>query len=183
MNCVFYSCPRKSRKGGGIAVIFKNMFKCRLLPTDSYDSFEVILCNVESSCSLLIAVIYRPPNSKSDFLRDFSKCVSDIVTKTDNLLIVGDCVVLQKPLVKLFVQLIDSFNLKQSVYGPTHKLGHTLDLILSSGFPIKDIYVIDTGLSDHRHVVFDSEIFLLQPCIPAFYFSCSPLKFINRNAF
>lgn len=124
MNCGFFSRPRKSRKGGGIAVIFKNMFKCRLLSVDSYDSFEtVLLCKVESPCSLLIAVLYRPPNSKSDFLRDFSEFLSDIVTRGDNLLIVGDFNIHlccpSKPLVKEFVQLIDSFNLLISIWSYT----------------------------------------------------------------
>lgn len=68
MNCGFFSCPRESGKVCGIAVIFKKI-KCRLLSVDSYDIFEDILCKVESLCSLLIAVIYRPPNSKSDFLK------------------------------------------------------------------------------------------------------------------
>lgn len=161
-NCGFFSCPRKSKKGGGVAVIFKNSFKCRQIPAESFDSFEAMLCKVESPCSLLIAVIYRPPNSKSAFLSDFSEFLSDILTRNDNLLIVGDFNIHlccpAKPLVNEFVQLMDSFNLKQSVSGPTHKLGHILDLVLSSGFLINDIYISDTGLSDHWPVVFDCDL-------------------------
>jgi len=59
-NCGLFSCPRKS-KGGGVAVIFKNSFKCRQIAGESFDSFKAMLCKVESLCSLLIAVIYRPP--------------------------------------------------------------------------------------------------------------------------
>ncbi len=42
-------------------------------------------------------------------------------------------------MVKEFLQIIDTFNLIQSVVGPTHNQGHTLDLILSYGLLISDV--------------------------------------------
>lgn len=42
----------------------------------------------------------------------------------------------------------------QSVLEPTHSLGHTLDLILSFGFP--NMEIADTPLSDHRPVIFNA---------------------------
>ena len=54
------------------------------------------------------------------------------------------------------MHLIESFNLTQFTTGPTHKLGHTLDLVLSCGKPICNMEVIDTCLSDHSAILFDS---------------------------
>ncbi len=59
-----------------------------------------------------------------------------------------------KPLVKEFLSLIDSFNLTQSVTGPTHEKGHTLDLVLSYGLCITIYEICDTGISDPLPVLF-----------------------------
>ena len=55
-----------------------------------------------------------------------------------------------------FLNIIDSFNLVQSVIGPTHKRSHTLDLVLSYGLPVLNLEVCDTFFSDHMPVVFEA---------------------------
>ncbi len=42
-------------------------------------------------------------------------------------------------MIKEFMQTVDTFNLTQSVVGPTHNQGHTLDLILSCGLLVHDV--------------------------------------------
>lgn len=61
---------------------------------------------------------------------------------------------------KDFINLIDSFNLMQSVTGPTHEKGHTLDLILSYGLDVAVSEICDTGMSDHLPIVFT----IVVPC-------------------
>ncbi len=39
-DCSFYSTPRPSGHGGGLATVFRNSFKCRLLPVGASFSFE-----------------------------------------------------------------------------------------------------------------------------------------------
>ncbi len=41
-------------------------------------------------------------------------------------------------------------------------LGHTLDLVMSLGFPITNIEVCDAGLSDHLPIIFDCSIAVLK---------------------
>lgn len=41
------------------------------------------------------------------------------------------------------LRIIDSFNLVQSVTGPTHERGHTLDLVLSYGLPVFNLEICD----------------------------------------
>ena len=53
-----------------------------------------------------------------------------------------------------FITLYESFNLVQSVTTPTHLKGHTLDLILSFGFPVHNVTVSDFPPSDHKSVSF-----------------------------
>lgn len=60
-----------------------------------------------------------------------------MIPSSDILLIVGDFNIHvccpDKPLVKEFLDLVDSLILTQSVLGPTHRHRHTVDLVLSSG--------------------------------------------------
>ncbi len=58
-------------------------------------------------------------------------------------------------MVKDFLCLIDSFNLVQSVSGPTQERGHTLDLVLSFGLPVRNLEICDAVFSDHMPVLFD----------------------------
>ncbi len=85
----------------------------------------------------------------------------------DRLLILGDFNIHlcypSKPLVKEFLLLIDSMNLSQFVSSPSHNLGHTLDLVLSYGFPITNLRVIDAAFSDHLPIVFESVCVSITP--------------------
>lgn len=61
--------------------------------------------------------------------------MSRLITQFDSFLNIGDFNVHlccgQDVVSREFVNMIDSFDLIQWVKGPTHKLGHTLDLVLS----------------------------------------------------
>lgn len=46
-NCKYLSCPRTFSRGGGVAVIFRNLFSCKPLSIDSYSSFEALVCKVD----------------------------------------------------------------------------------------------------------------------------------------
>ncbi|KAG8008077.1 Adenosine deaminase domain-containing protein 2 [Nibea albiflora] len=65
--------------------------------------------------------------------------------KYDRVLLVGDFNIHvccpDRPLVKDFLSLVDSFNLVQCVSGPTHEHGHTLDLILSHGLSVSNLEI------------------------------------------
>lgn len=78
-------------------------------------------------------VIYRPPKHNKDFISDFARFLTEIPPKYDRILTVGDFNIhvccTEKPLTKDFLDLVESFNLVQSVSGPTHEHGHTLDLV------------------------------------------------------
>ncbi len=75
-----------------------------------------------------------------NFIQDFANFVAGTTLKYDHFLNIGDINIYlgceSKPLAKDFLSLTNSFNLTQSVSGPTHEKGHTLDLVLSYGFCI-----------------------------------------------
>ena len=63
-----------------------------------------------------------------------------------------------KPLVKDFLSLIDSFNLEQCVSGPTHEHGHSLDLVLCHGLSVSNLEICDNEFSDHLPVLFEAAV-------------------------
>ncbi len=160
----FFSTPRSIGRGGGLAVVFKEKFKCRLLPLDSFCSFKSQLITLNSFKSVLCVLIYRPPNSHGDFIQEFSELLSAIVPSFDKILILGDFNIHvccpSKPLVRDFFNLLESFDLLQCVFGPTHEHGHTLDLVLSLGFSVDNLKIVDTVFSDHKTVLFSANF----PC-------------------
>lgn len=68
------------------------------------------------------------------------------------------CVVLISQWQRVFLNLIDSFNLVQSVSGPTQEHGHTLDLVLSYGLPVLNLEICDAVFSDHMPVLFETAL-------------------------
>ncbi len=171
----FLSTPREKGRGGGVATIFKKCFKCRMCSVGCYSSFEVQLFKIDLVNPVLCALIYRPPKYNKVFISEFSDFLSTVISSTDSLLILGDFNIHiccpEKLLVKEFLDLVDSFSLMQSVLEPTHSHGHTLDLILSFGFPIHNVETADTLLSDHKPVIFNASFTAslfgnLQSCKP-----------------
>lgn len=61
---------------------------------------------------------------------------------------------LSKPLVRQFSDVVDSFNLTQSVCDATHTGKVTLDLVLSMGLSISNVATEDNYISDHKPLFF-----------------------------
>ncbi len=118
-----------------------------------FNSFEILMLNVKLSdkqnksvLSLALATVYRPPGPYTDFLKEFADFLSDLLVNVDKALIVGDFNIhvdnTNDALGLAFTDLINSFGVKQNVTGPTHRLNHTLDLIISHGIYLTDIDIV-----------------------------------------
>lgn len=117
------------------------------------------LFELDQNLSVLCAMIYRPPKHNKNSLKDFSDLLAQIVPKYDRLLIDGDFTIHvcfpEKPLVKEFLNVIDSFNLPQFVSGPINEQGHTLDLVLFYGLFVFILMVCEPVFPDHSPIFFD----------------------------
>ena len=102
------------------------------------------------------------PGPYSQFLEEFGEFISDIITHSDEIVIIGDFNIhLNKaydPLCKAFLALLDTFGFTQSVHGPTHSSGNTLDLILSGGMDVTAVTVspVTAVMSDHFLIKFEA---------------------------
>ncbi|GFR79642.1 tyrosyl-DNA phosphodiesterase 2 [Elysia marginata] len=89
------------------------------------------------------------------FRNEFRDVVQTLRKKYTRFMIVGDLNfhidVPSAPETKKFISLLNDFELQQKIHVPTHKDGHTLDLIITplSDNYTKNITVIDKTISDH----------------------------------
>ena len=108
--------------------------------------------------------IYRLPPSKANqlnsalFFEEFCILAEQLVVSPGNLLIVGDFNYHVDNISNLdtvkFNNILESFGLVQHVNGPTHKKGHTLDLIITRAEDelVNSTEIRDPMLSDHSAV-------------------------------
>ena len=135
------SIPRPGGShGGGLAIIFRShlglsLRTCNNLCLATFELGHVI----DNSGTVHFLIVYRPPPSPanglrgSDFLREFEILVNEASLISGHMLgdfnMHVDCP--SKSDVAQFLSIIDSAGLVQHVMGPTHSLGHTLDLIIT----------------------------------------------------
>lgn len=147
------------KRGGGVALFHRCSVVCKRLQESSFQSFEyldLLLCM--SPRPVRVIVIYRPPNKSClTFLDEFSDLLDSIVVSSACLLIVGDFNFhvdsTTDSSAANFLHLIASYGLCQYVSSPTHRHGHTLDLVI--GRPTdKLVGDTETGnyFSDHMTV-------------------------------
>ena len=155
---------REGRRGGGVAVIFRQELSVVKRDIGTFESFEHCVIDINGmSNKLRLAVIYRPPSSDPRlFLHDFASLLEDQSLSGPPLLIAGDMNInlnTDTPLSKDYLRMLESFTLTQHVRHPTHTKGGILDHIISSatlplmvsevviGDLLSDHYVLSTTLS------------------------------------
>ena len=189
------SYPRSNR-GGGLAIIFKDtLLKHLAIKTDfsfAHKSFEcaLVLLNFPSK-SIHLWNIYRTfPSKKNelkdeDFFSEFSNLLEQINTSTCVSVIFGDLNFhFNKPSLfstRKINDMLDTFNLVQSVSEPTHSLGNTLDVVIHRD---TDQILIDTEVnhnlsSDHYCVV--AQLAINVPPTEATYREARNIKRIDRE--
>ena len=163
-NYNFLHSAREGKKGGGLAIIFSDVFKFKPVSFGDFTSFEYQATSLDNQSSVISINIYRPPkSSKALFLTDISELLSLCSTNYNKILICGDINLhvdnASDAMAMDFIELLHSFDFIQHVAGPTHKYGHTLDLVISKDLNISINRIIDKPqLSDHSVVFFNMTV-------------------------
>ena len=151
---------RSEKRGAGVAILWKNKLQsskhnCKI-PAKSYVSlqYQCVVFNFEPKMTILS--IYRLQEvSFTQFLSDIDEIINDHFNNSHSLVIVGDFNLhFEKTELRdnmLLSNLMSSFGLSQLVVGPTHKYGHTLDLIFLNHFEIQTSISspVDFDIGDH----------------------------------
>ena len=162
----FLHIPR-DRKGGGVALIYKEGIDIKPQECRIYSTFEYMECLLKSNSRWVrLLILYRPPPSKENrltykaFISEFT-CILEILSlSVGELCIIGDFNLhvdnLKDSSAAKFLNLLEVFGLQQNVSKPTHKHGHTLDLVITrlSESLISDMNVLNPMISDHHTVLF-----------------------------
>ena len=81
-----------------------------------------------------LVIVYRPPCTKS-FVNELTSYLESIILSTKPILISGNFNLHVDEdgdaVAGNFLDILESMGLQQHVTGPTHNLGHTLDLIIT----------------------------------------------------
>jgi hypothetical protein len=160
-----------------------------------FSSFEVLAVTVKShDAKLAIHDIYRPPDSSahakpfSTFMSEFCSFLSLIATTPHEFLITGDFNVhINDPSdvhCVQFLTLLESFDLRQHVAGPTHTGNNTLNLVITSHQSnlLSAIGISPVSSSDHFRVI-SSLNFQPPPPKPAVRHNFRRIKSIDIHRF
>ena len=127
---------RAEKAGGGVAIIYRPCIALIRVFTTSYESFECVSVKVSlpGRKSLLCMCIYRT-GPMGSFISDFDDHLAAIFPKFDKFLICGDINIhfdKESCHATDFLYNLSSYGIDQLVEVPTHKAGHTLDVVCSS---------------------------------------------------
>ena len=132
---VLHSHSSRGKRGGGIFLISSNSVKLTIVKSEIHSSFEALTAQASFlTRSLTISVIYRPPNS-SNFIRELTAHLYFFFSTFNHFIMAGDfntpnCHHLDNPL----NILLRKHGLTQHINNPTHRLGNTLDLVITLAF-------------------------------------------------
>ena len=133
----------KNWRGGGIAIMYKSHLQVEKLTFNNYTSFEslTIILNISTKLYLFLT-IYRAPYSTKQpttiltFLEDFPDHISTLLRSSRNINILGDFNIpwniADHPDTISMQEVMDMYDLKQHIHTQTHRLGNTLDWLISN---------------------------------------------------
>ena len=153
--------PRGSR-GGGVGLYKKRIrFQKQSRIKAKFRSFEFTdLLLRQDSTSLRVIIVYCPQtvdnrSTEPVFFQEFPSLLEKLAIAAGSLLMVGDfnfhvedC---NDRSAQRFLQLLETFNMEQHIREPTHRSGHTLDLMITRAEEniASNFSVHDPAISDH----------------------------------
>jgi len=161
----FLNFPRGSvTHGGGIGILFKKTLKLCSTPS-GFNSVNFEHCLVTIKNSIQLVGIYRPPPSRvngfktAEYLEEFESFLEEICVNPLKTVLLGDFNVhAELPDQwdsKRMLETISNAGFQQFDNGPTHYLGHTLDLVVarSDDNLIQDVQVFSRIFPIHHFIV------------------------------
>jgi hypothetical protein len=147
--------------GGGLGILYKTPLNLTVTPSQRYITFEHCVITLKNSIDFVL--VYRPYPSKvngfktAQFLEEFDTFLEELSVNPHQLVLLGDFNVhvdTNKWDAKHFSESLSNCGMRQFISGPTHKHGHTLDLLITRD---EDHIVQESGIhppfySDH-HII------------------------------
>ena len=152
----------RTKKGAGVAILWKSHFHVNCnFKRKLYDTFQYTNVEIGGTVKINVICIYRlQETSSSEFMSDLDHLLSQYISKSDTIVLTGDFNFhFEKSELNDVIALSDvtsSYGLSQFVVGPSHKDGHTLDLVFANNHEL-DLPIlnpVDMKVSDHFPILF-----------------------------
>lgn len=164
---------RTANKAGGVGFIYNSSLNIVPDLNTSLTSCEIIILrpphsgnNPSANPTFYFIIVYRSPGPYSAFLEELFDFLSDLSTRVNHVLIIGDFNIHvntpNKSLPKAFLSHMDTLGYIQHIHEPTHKDGNTLDLVLSRGITVSHTTVLPYPISLSDHYLLKFQITLPQ---------------------
>jgi hypothetical protein len=189
LDTAAFEVYRKDRNvhGGGVLIAIKKYIQHDFIPiTHSIEAVMIIIKNGPKAQPAILACVYRPPSDIDPGFPDNLMEAISVALSNHNLphnsiiIMVGDFnypnidwtnnpptlkpKTSTKALHQNFLNTCTYHNLTQLITQPTHVLGNTLDLLLTSDSSIvENISIPPPELSDHSPITFELDMGLLSP--------------------
>lgn len=157
-----FSVPRPTdTRGGGLAFVYKSVFRVEHIPLPSFHSFEQASAQfwLYDQELFTVTLVYRAPQkSVSVFISEFDDLLERLFA-SKNHIILGDFNIhidhSDDYLAMRFVQMFQQYGFCQYVRDPTHVGGHILDLLIARPEDdcVREVSVHDYALSDHSLIL------------------------------
>ena len=148
---------RLKEMGGGVGILVKLNLTCKQTKSETYSSFECTQAKLvlENKKVVTLVCVYRLLFiSVVTFLEEFVKLLEVLITSRDSIILAGDVNVhteTDKSYAKQFNDILDMFNMTQHVHIPTHKMGHTLDIVVTYNSNPRVLNVTASEYEDISH--------------------------------
>ena len=135
---VLQHIPRLDKRGGGVGCLITKSLRCKKQANRKFETFECMEIKLSNErTSVTLNIIYKPPQSNfSIFLQEMESLILDNETHQNNVIYLGDFNTWvddnNNNDAHIFLELLDTFNLKNFVNEPTCRSGHTLDLVITN---------------------------------------------------
>lgn len=160
-----YNLYRKDRcrSGGGVAIYTRDVLNVKEMSQFVPEHIEAVCLEIvkPKTKPILVTSIYRPPNSKVDFMDQLENYFHVLDEQNKELIITGDLncdlsLSVLQPHSRRLMDILELFQLKQLIVDPTRITSDTESLldIIATNRPdkVKESGVIHIGISDHSLV-------------------------------
>ena len=154
---------REKETGGGVGVMLKLGMKYKHMHIKSYSSFELTMVKLFSKkgkATILVCIYRLLFIPVTTFLDEIVKLFELLASFSEDVILAGDVNIHMEAddlYSNRFKDILDSFLYTQHINIPTHKLGHTLDIVATSvdGLHISSIELNLYDVSDHYLIDFN----------------------------
>ena len=147
---------RAKETGGGVGILFKKSLNVKPVKSKPFQTFEhhAVRINVKGNKWVTYVSFYRLDYEPIDvFFKEFRQLLE--LTISEKCIIAGDinihCDKKDDCHTRQLYNLLEAFDLTQMITEPTHRKGHTIDVLIArlEDTEIGNIEITDIGLSDH----------------------------------